>query len=290
MQMTLKRSFRLEGVGLHSGRCATLVVRPAQAGAGIVFRRTDIGGAAGTFRGIYDQVRPSPLCTLLVNATGNTLSTIEHLMAALAGAQCDNAVVEIDGPEIPILDGSSLPFQRAISQAGLIGQSRPRLLARVRRKVEVREGAAWARLVPGEGFRLDAEIDFPDAAIGRQGLSVRLEDFARELSACRTFCRASDVAAMRAAGLALGGSYENAVVVDGEKILSPGGLRREREFVRHKLLDAVGDLALLGARIEGTFQASRPGHALTNKLLRAAVASPGALVFEEERVLEEVAA
>lgn len=289
MQTTLKRSFRLEGVGLHSGRPVVIVVQPAPVGTGVVFRRTDIGGPAGTFRAIFDQVRPSPLCTLLVNASGNTLSTIEHLMAALAGAGCDNALVEVSGPEIPILDGSALPFHNAIAKAGLVIQSRPRVIAKVRRQVEVREGAAWARLMPGTGFRLDAEIDFPDAAIGRQSLAVRLEDFGRELAACRTFCRASDVAAMRTAGLALGGSLENAVVVDGADILSPGGLRREREFVRHKLLDAVGDLALLGARIEGRFQASRPGHGLTNKLLRAAVATPGAIHFEEE-VLREVEA
>ena len=280
MQTTLRSSARLRGAGLHSGRPATVVIHPAPFGHGIRFRRSDAGRA--TVGAVWDAVVPSELCTRLVGR-GVEVSTVEHLMAALAGLGVSDALVELDGPEPPILDGSSLPFVEAIEAAGLREAGRAAPAIEILAPVEVRDGAASARLEPagarGAGrLTIDFAIDFPDAAIGRQhrSLALRPGAFARELAAARTFCRSSDVDAMRARGLALGGSLGNAVVVDGESVLSPGGLRWPDEAVRHKMLDAVGDLALAGAPIHGRYVGRRAGHRLTNRLLRALFAEPAA--------------
>lgn len=278
MQTTLKTTLLFEGVGLHSGKPVTMRVRPAAAGRGITFRRTDIQLGNNTIPARWDNVVPSKLCTLMRNEAGAEVSTVEHIMAALAGCGVTNAVIEVDGPEIPILDGSSAPFVDAILGAGLIEQSGPTLVLEVLKPVEVREGEAWARLEPSRAFWIEFEIDFADGAIGRQTKSLNMANgaFVRELSNCRTFCRQSDVDAMRAAGLALGGTLDNAVVVDGDDVLSPGGFRIDDEAVRHKMLDALGDLALAGAPILGRYTGVRAGHAMTNKLLRALFADPDA--------------
>ncbi|MBV0890684.1 UDP-3-O-acyl-N-acetylglucosamine deacetylase [Paracoccus sp. Z118] len=277
MQKTLARPVEFKGVGLHSGAAARMVLRPAPAGHGIVFLRTDVDGGA-RIPARWDLVTPSRLCTLLEGKGGVTISTIEHIMAALAGTGVHNALIELDGPEVPILDGSAAPFVNGILEAGLRGQSAPLRAIRVLKTVVVREGESYACLTPADHLEMAFAIDFSDEAIGAQKKELDLANgaFVRELMDSRTFCRQSDVEAMQANGLALGGTYFNAVVVDGDRVLSPGGLRHEDEPVRHKMLDAVGDLALAGAPLLARYVGHRAGHALTNRLLRALFADPDA--------------
>jgi UDP-3-O-[3-hydroxymyristoyl] N-acetylglucosamine deacetylase len=227
-------------------------------------------------------VTPSRLCTIIANKAGGSVSTVEHIMAALAGCGVHNALIEIDGPEVPIMDGSSAEFVAGILEAGIEIQSSPLRLIRVLKAVEYREGAALARLAPADQLEIDFRIDFEDQAIGRQHKVLTLANgaFIRELSDSRTFCRKADVDAMRAGGLALGGTMENAVVFEGAQVLSPGGLRHNDEPVRHKMLDAVGDLALAGKPLLGRYEGVRAGHAMTNKLLRALFADDSAWVEE----------
>lgn len=255
-----------------------MTVRPASANYGIWFRRTDVIGRDAMVPAIWDAVTPSRLCTVVENGAGVSVSTIEHIMAALAGCGIHNALIEINGPEVPILDGSAQPFVAAILGRGLRALDEPVRCIEILALVEVREGAAVARLEPADALEIDFSIDFADAAIGRQHqrLSMANGSFVRELSDCRTFCRQSDVEMMRASGLALGGTYDNAVVVEGERILTPGGFRRADEAVRHKMLDALGDLSLAGAPILGRYVGNRAGHAMTNRLLRALFARPDA--------------
>lgn len=278
MQTTLQTSVRFSGIALHSGQAVTLEVRPAPANHGIVFERGDLPGpvAARRVRVGAEALIEANLCTRIGNPQGVTVSTIEHLMAALAGCGIHNALICLDGPEVPILDGSAQPFVAAFVDAGVRTQNAPLRALRVLRPVEVRIEDAWARLEPADHLSIAFEIDFPDAAIGRQQLELTLCNgtFVRELSDCRTFCRQSDVDFMRANGLALGGTYDNAVVVDGAEVLSPGGLRRANEPVRHKMLDAMGDLAVAGAPILGRYIGHRAGHTLTGRLVRALLADP----------------
>lgn len=262
------------GFGLHGGAAVRMVVHPAPAGHGIVFLRTDVAGDEARVPAHWEAVVPSKLCTLIANEAGVSVSTIEHVMAALAGCAIHNALIEIDGPEVPILDGSAVPFVEAFLAVGTLALDAPVRAIRILRPVEVREGEAWARLEPAETLEMSFEIDFDVPAIGRQVKRLNLANgaFVRELSDSRTFCRQVDVDVMRANGLALGGTYENAVVFEGDRVLSPGGLRHEDEPVRHKMLDAMGDLALAGAPIMGRYTGMRAGHALTNRLLRAVFA------------------
>lgn len=281
MQATLNDTVIFQGVGLHSGAPARLEIHPARPGHGIVFRRTDLTPAVD-LPALWNNVTPSRLCTLLDDGKGATLSTIEHVMAALAGTGIHNALVTVDGPEVPILDGSAAPFVQAILDAGIAHQSAPLRAIRVLRTVEVREGEAFARLSPADHLEIDFQIDFTDAAIGHQEKRLDMANgaFLRELADSRTFCRASDIEAMRSNGLALGGTYLNAVVVDGARILTPGGLRHADEAVRHKMLDATGDLALAGAPLLARYTGHRAGHAMTNRLLRALFADPTAWTWE----------
>jgi UDP-3-O-[3-hydroxymyristoyl] N-acetylglucosamine deacetylase len=274
VQHTLKSSIVLTGVGLHGGRPARVVVRPAPAHHGIWFRRTDLVSGDAMIPARWDAVVPARLCTLLSNADGAQVSTVEHLMAALAGTGVHNALIEIDGPEVPILDGSARPFVQRILRAGLREQGAPVRALRILHPVEVADGEAMARLEPAEMLEIGFEIDFPVRAIGRQEMRLPMANgaFVRELCDSRTFCLRTEVEAMRANGLALGGTYDNAVVFDGDAVLSPGGLRRADEPVRHKMLDAVGDLALAGGPILGRYTGRRAGHAMTNRLLRAVFA------------------
>jgi UDP-3-O-[3-hydroxymyristoyl] N-acetylglucosamine deacetylase len=255
-----------------------MTVRPAVADSGIWFRRLDVRDRDPMVPARWDHVTPSKLCTVIENADGVSVSTIEHIMAALAGSGIHNALVEIDAPEVPILDGSALTFVAAFLAAGIEQQDRPIRAIRVLKPVEVTEGDATARLDPADMLEIDFSIDFEDAAIGWQSRQLNMANgaFVRELSDSRTFCRQSDVEAMRERGLALGGTLENAVVFDGDRVLSPGGLRHDDEPVRHKMLDAVGDLALAGGPILGRYTGERAGHALTNRLLRALFADPAA--------------
>ncbi len=278
MQNTLKSAATFTGLGLHSGRMVRMVVRPASADYGIWFRRMDVTTGDALIPARWDAVVPSKLCTLVANDAGVSVSTIEHIMAALAGCAIHNALIEIDGPEVPILDGSAMPFVEGFIARGFRSQSAQVRAIKILDTVEVRDGQAIARLEPSDMLEIDFRIDFADAAIGQQSKRLNLANgaFVRELSDSRTFCRQADVDAMRANGLALGGTLHNAVVFEGDRVLSPGGLRHADEPVRHKMLDALGDLSLAGGPILGRYTGIRAGHALTNSLLRALFAQPDA--------------
>ncbi len=288
---TLKAAIGCVGVGVHSGRRVALSLRPGAPGSGIVFRRTDLGGIELAAR--WDNVVDTRLCTVLGDPSQPKLriGTVEHVMAALAGCGIDDAVVELDGPEVPILDGSAAPFVFLIDCAGTVTRAGMTEVLEVLRPVRVQEGEAWAELTPngGDRFEADLTIDFRAAAIGRQRLSERLTPhaFRTALADARTFAMAEEVVQLQAAGLGLGGNLTNAVVVDGAKVLNPGGLRRPDEFVRHKLLDAVGDLALAGAPLRALFTGHRSGHALNNRLLRTLFADRSAWRLVPPALLSE---
>lgn len=277
MQTALKSVVTFEGIGLHTGAAVTLVLRPAPANTGIVFRRVDLADQP-MLPAIWDQIVVSPLNTRLTNADGVIVSTVEHLMAAFAGTGLHNVIVDIDGPEVPIMDGSAAAFVRTIVDTGLTRLSAPLYAIEILRDVLVVDGASSAKLSPATSLQIAFDIDFADAAIGHQAKTLNMANgaFVRELCDSRTFCRSADVDAMRANGLALGGTLENAVVVDGDQVLSPGGLRHADEAVRHKMLDALGDLYTAGAPIFGRYDGVRAGHAMTNRLLQALFAQPDA--------------
>lgn len=278
MQYTVKSPVTFKGVGLHSGAPVRMTIHPASAEYGIWFRRSDVTRQDNLIAARWDSVNPARLCTRIENADGVSVSTVEHIMAALAGLGIHNALIEISNAEVPILDGSAAPFVRGILARGMLQQHAPVRVLRILEPVEVREGDAIARLDPAQGFEMRFEIDFADTAIGRQVKHLDLSNgaFVRQLCDSRTFCRSADVDFMRANGMALGGTMENAVVVDGDRVLTPGGLRHSDEPVRHKMLDALGDLYLAGAPILGRYTGRRAGHALTASLLHAVFSRPGA--------------
>jgi UDP-3-O-[3-hydroxymyristoyl] N-acetylglucosamine deacetylase len=280
-QRTLKAPIGCVGIGLHSGSRVSLTLRPAPADHGIVFRRTDLGRAIPAR---FDLVADGRLATSLVHPDDPKarVGTVEHLMAALAGSGVGNVLVDVDGPELPILDGSASPYVFLIDCAGIAEQDAAQKVIEIRRLVRVAEGDSFVELRPAQpgftGLEMTLSIDFAAAAIGRQSVSFHLTptNFRHQLCRARTFALAEEVEELRAAGLAQGGSLENAVVVDQARVLNPGGLRMDDEFARHKLLDAVGDLALAGAAIRGRFIAHRSGHALNNRLLRGLFAKQSA--------------
>jgi UDP-3-O-[3-hydroxymyristoyl] N-acetylglucosamine deacetylase len=277
-QQTLKTPIGCRGVGLHSGRKVRMNLRPAPPGTGIAFRRTDAGAE---IQASWVNTIASPLCTVLSNGEGITIGTVEHLMAALAGAEIDNAVVELDGPEVPIMDGSASPFLFLIECAGLVEQDAPRRAIKVLKPVSVVEADATAALLPDHGFSMSFEIDFDNPLISRQDARVVFEagTFKAEISRARTFGILDEVDRLRAAGFGRGGSLDNVVVVSGDQVLNAGGLRYDDEFVRHKLLDALGDLYLAGAPIIGQFQGVRSGHGHTRHLLATLFADPEAWCY-----------
>lgn len=277
-QHTVSGPVIFAGVGVHSGAHVRVVVRPAPVDAGIVFVRTDIKHGDNAIRVSPDAVNQTRLGTVIANAAGASVSTIEHLMAALCGLAIDNAVVELDGPEVPILDGSAEPFVQVLDRAGRRRQEAPRRFIEVLEPVEVIDGDKRAALLPCEDFEVAFEIAFDSAAVGRQRVDIQVteESFRSELADSRTFGFLKDVEALRAAGLARGASMENAVVLDGDRVLNPEGLRRADEFVRHKAQDAVGDLYVLGAPLLARFEGLYAGHALNNLLVRALMARPEA--------------
>ncbi len=278
VQTTIKSKVTFEGVGLHTGRRVRMSLRPASAEYGIWFRRSDVSDRDSLIPARWNSVVASQLCTKIGNSAGVEVSTIEHVMAAIAGCGISNLLIDIDGPEVPILDGSAAAFVRSILARGIREQSATVRALRLLEPVEVSNGAGFARLDPADTLEIAYEIEFEDTAIGRQKKHLVMSNgtFVHELSDSRTFCRNSDVKVMRERGLALGGSYENAVVVDGNRILTPGGFRHNDEAVRHKMLDALGDLALAGAPLLARYTASRGGHALTNALLRELFSRPTA--------------
>ncbi len=273
------------GVGVHSGQRVRLSIRPAAPGHGIVFVRTDVRDPDNRIPVAGDRVTDSRLNTVVSNAAGTSIATIEHLMAAFCALGVSNAVIEIDGPELPILDGSAKPFVDLLDRAGFRRQEAPVRYIEVLEPIRVEQGDKSAVLLPCDRYEMFFEIDFPTPVIGNQVVDFVVDEatFREEIAAARTFGFAHEVEALRQAGLARGGSLENAVVIDGDQILNPGGLRMEREFVRHKALDAIGDLYVLGAPLLGRYEGVKAGHALNNKLVRALLAQPDAW-RETERV------
>jgi len=266
----------IAGVGVHTGDRVRLAVRPAPAGTGIVFVRTDIKDRDNRIPVSGEAVIDARLNTMIENAAGVRLSTIEHLMAAFAALGVSNAVVEVDGPELPILDGSALQFVQLLDRAGFRRQEAPVRYIEILEPIRVQEGDKSAALLPCDRYEMRFEIDFDTPVIGNQVVDfvVDEETFRNEIMAARTFGFAHEVEALRRAGLARGGSLENAVVIDGDQILNPGGLRMEREFVKHKALDAIGDLYVLGAPLLGRYEGVKAGHAINNLLVRELLANP----------------
>lgn len=274
MQRTLKTLVRTTGVGLHTGCKVEMTLRPARAGTGIVFRRLDVEPPV-ELRVSPELVTDTRLCTA-IERDGVKIATVEHLMSALAGLGVDNVYVDLTGPEVPILDGSAAPFVFLIQSAGLEEQAAPRRHILVKRTVRVEEGDKWAQFSPHEGYRLSFRIDFEHPVLQRSGQEITIDlaeqSYVKEVSRARTFGFMRDVEQLRSTGLARGGTLDNAVVMDEYRVLNEGGLRYADEFVKHKVLDAVGDLYMTGHPVIGAFTAYKSGHGLNNRLLRALLA------------------
>jgi UDP-3-O-[3-hydroxymyristoyl] N-acetylglucosamine deacetylase len=272
-QKTVADRVEIHGSGVHSAAPARIVVHPADSDHGVVFLRTGLAdGSDRLIEANWRNIRQTALCTVIGDRAGATIATVEHLMAALAGLGVDNALIEIDGPETPIMDGSAAQFVQAIDSVGLVTQARRRKFLKVLKSVYVEHGRCRAELKPAQaGFRVDVEIDFEVATIGKQrrAFDVDPQTFRSEICKARTFGFVADVKKLWAAGFALGSSLDNSVAIDGDRVLNPEGLRYRDEFVRHKALDVVGDLALAGAPIIGVYHAHRPGHALNAAVLGA---------------------
>ena len=287
-QRTLKRIVQATGVGLHTGKKVTLTMRPAPANTGIIYRRTDLNPPVD-FPADAKSVRDTMLCTCLVNEDNVRISTVEHLNAALAGLGIDNLVIEVDAAEIPIMDGSASPFVFLLLDAGIEELNSAKKFLRLKETVRVEDGDKWAELSPFNGFSLDFTIDFNHPAIDsstqRYAMNFSAENFVRDISRARTFGFMRDIEYLQSKGLCLGGSFDCAIVVDDYRVLNEDGLRFEDEFVRHKMLDAIGDLSMCGHNIIGAFTAFKSGHALNNKLLQAVLAKESAwelVTFEDE--------
>jgi UDP-3-O-[3-hydroxymyristoyl] N-acetylglucosamine deacetylase len=285
-QRTLKNSIRATGVGLHTGTKVFMTVRPAAADTGIVFRRMDLPTPVD-INARAENVGETRLGTTLINGEAK-VSTVEHLLSAFAGLGIDNAIVEVSAPEVPIMDGSAGPFVFLLQSAGIAELRTPKRFVRVKRTVEVRDGDKWARFDPYDGFKVNFEIEF-DHPIFKRHLQKATMDFStttylKEVSRARTFGFMRDLETMRKHNLALGGNLDNAIVLDDSKMLNEGGLRYEDEFVKHKILDAIGDLYLLGHSLIGEFTGFKSGHGLNNQLLRALLNDKDAweeVVFEK---------
>jgi UDP-3-O-[3-hydroxymyristoyl] N-acetylglucosamine deacetylase len=292
-QTTLANKVSCRGVGLHSGEKVTMNIIPSVADSGIVFKRLDVPLSQAFIKARFDAVCETNLGTTICNGYGVKISTIEHLMAAIWGVGIDNAVVELSGSEVPVMDGSSEPFVFMLECAGIASLKKPRQILRILKTVEVYDGDSYARISPNKegdvGMLLNVEIDFSHSLIGRQiaEYDFREVSFKQSISRARTFGFEHEVAALRKMGLALGGSLDNAVVVGKDKIVNQEGLRYADEFVRHKALDCVGDLFLAGARIDGVVSFLRSGHGINNKLLRALFADDSTYIIEgEDSVLD----
>ena len=281
----MRHQTAVSGIGVHSGSPATLTMIPADADTGIVFVRCGANGAPDReIRADVRAVTATEFATVLGDATGPLCSTAEHVLAALSGLGVDNAVIEIDGPEVPIVDGSAAPFVDAIDQAGLVTLPVPRRYIRVLKPVRVASGDCYGELRPHpQGFRIELEIDFDHKLIGRQGIALDVgpDTFRRELARARTFGFMRDVSKLWSAGYALGASFENTLVINEDRLLNPEGLRFADEFARHKALDAIGDLALAGAPLLGAYRSVKGGHKLNHAVLSALMADPSAWVLVE---------
>lgn len=274
-QRTLKSIVQMTGVGLHSGRKVTLTLRPAAANTGVIYRRTDLNPPVD-FPADPESVRDTVLCTALVNDEGVRISTVEHLNAALAGMGIDNVVIEVDAPEIPIMDGSASPFVYLLQSAGIEELNTAKKFIRIKKPVRIEDGDKWAEIRPYNGFRLDFTIDFNHPAIEsddqRLVFDFSSQSFIKDISRARIFGFMRDIEYLQSQNLCLGGSFDCAIVLDDYRILNEDGLRFDNEFVTHKVLDAVGDLYMCGHSILGELSAYKSGHALNNQLLRAVLA------------------
>lgn len=281
LQKTLKGPIHCNGIGLHSGSKVSVALEPAAPDSGVVFIRTDLPAGKAEIRANWQSVVDTRLCTVIANKHGAQVGTIEHLMAALAGSEIDNAVVRIDHVEVPAMDGSAEPFVFLIECAGIVEQAKPRRAIQVLRPVSCGNDSHSASLAPAGAAKFSFEIDFDNPAVARQELSVTLNQdaFKNQICRARTFGFLDDADALRAQGLARGASLDNAVVLSGAKVLNEGGLRYDDEFVRHKMLDSVGDLYLAGGPICGHYRGVRAGHRLNNQLLRALFADPRAWAY-----------
>ncbi len=277
-QRTLKSAINCSGTGLHSGAKAAITLQPAQPDTGIVFRRTDIAGAGALIPARYDRVVDTRLCTMLGNDAGITVATVEHVVAALAGFSVDNCVIDVHGPEVPIMDGSSEPFSFLIDCAGVVEQDAAKKAIEILKPVTVGDREKCAMLAPASTCSVSVEIDFENQVVARQKyfFDFSTDDFHKDISRARTFGFEKDVQQLRAMGLARGGSLDNAIVVGHDRVLNKDGLRYSDEFVRHKLLDSIGDLYLAGGLVLGHFHGFRAGHALNNQLLRTLFADQSA--------------
>jgi UDP-3-O-[3-hydroxymyristoyl] N-acetylglucosamine deacetylase len=286
-QRTLLSEVQAEGLGLHSGQRVRLGLKPAPADHGIVFRRTDLP-VPNEVRADAAAVGDTQMAST-VSEGPVKISTVEHLMSALSGLGIDNLLIEVSAPEIPIMDGSAASFVHLVRSAGVQEQSAPKRFVEVTAPIEVREGDKWARLEPYFGFRLDFTIDFQHPAIDQTGQEVHIDfaqtDFQSVIARARTFGFMRDVDFLRSRGLALGGSMDNAIVLDETRVLNPEGLRRPDEFAMHKALDAIGDLYLLGRPLMARYSAYKSGHGLNNQLLRALLAQPS---HWQERAFDEL--
>ena len=291
-QRSLKSSISASGVGLHTGQKVRLTLRPAPPDTGIVFRRIDLASPVD-IPARADLVGETRLSSCLVK-DGAKIYTVEHLMSALGGLGVDNVYADLDAPELPIMDGSASPFVLLIQQAGIVEQAAPKKFLRVTKRVEVKDGDKWARLDPFEGYKLAFSIDFRHPVIERSTQAVEVNfaetSYLKEIARARTFGFMHEVEDLRDSGLALGGGLDNAVVLDEYRVLNAEGLRFADEFIRHKLLDAIGDLYLLGKPLLAAFAAHKSGHALNNKLVRALLAQPAALETVSFDRAEEVPA
>jgi UDP-3-O-[3-hydroxymyristoyl] N-acetylglucosamine deacetylase len=284
-QRTIAHRVSCAGTGVHSGVPARLTLRPAPAGSGIVFLRTDVMPGTGRIQAVATNVSDTRLGTTLSNDHQVCVAVVEHLLAAIAGASIDNLLIEIDAAEVPIMDGSSALFHELLVQAGHKVQAAPRRRIRILERIDVSEGPKRASLAPtdDDALTLRARIEYADKVIGVQQMAFRLGpgQFAADLAFARTFGFSRDVEMLQSMGLARGGSLENAVVIGDEGIMNPEGLRVGDEFIRHKLLDALGDLTLAGAPIAGLYEAVQPGHSINNRLVRALLDTPAAWCWEE---------
>ncbi|OOR98443.1 UDP-3-O-[3-hydroxymyristoyl] N-acetylglucosamine deacetylase [Haemophilus paracuniculus] len=282
-QRTLKQATKVTGIGLHSGKKVTLTLRPAPANTGIIYARTDLNPAV-YFPASAESIRDTTLCTCMINDDGVRISTVEHLNAAMSALGLDNLIVEVDAPEIPIMDGSASPFIYLLLDAGIEEQNAAKKFIRIKETVRVEEGDKWAEIKPYQnGLNLDFTIDFTHPMISKNVRNYKMElsaeNFIHQLSRARTFTFMKDVEYLQSIGLALGGSLDNAIVLDEYRILNEEGLRFKDELVRHKMLDAIGDLFMCGYNILGDFKAYKSGHGLNNKLLRAILANENAWEF-----------
>ena len=288
MQTTLNKSIQITDIGLHSGHDVTMTLHPADVNHGIVFKRVDVTGKDNIIPALWNYVVDTRLCTMIGNKDGVSIGTIEHLMAALRGCNVDNVLVELNGPEVPVMDGSSQPFVDLIEETGTTTQDTPRRMIKVLKEVSVEQDGKHVSLKPSNGSVFAGEIDFNHPEIGRQDMEIQLVNgnFKHDLANCRTFGFLHEVEYMRKNGLALGGSLDNAIVLDEKTVMNIEGLRRKDEFIRHKLLDAIGDLYLAGAQIIGSYDSSKPGHALNNAILHALFADPSNWTYEYEDSLK----